>query len=106
MGLTLHLAPVQHWSQRTPWDRDRTLWGAWVIEAPADAPAVRRRFRLSQDIADIGKRFSSSTRGLPIGAYEPRWFMSIMHANPEEAVRAHRDLNARYSSACTGEHFA
>ena len=98
MGLTFHLAPVQHWSQRKPWDRDRTLWGAWVIEHPQMRLLFGGDFGYSQDIADIGKRFGTfDLAALPIGAYEPRWFMSIMHANPEEAVRAHRDLNARYS---------
>jgi L-ascorbate metabolism protein UlaG (beta-lactamase superfamily) len=98
MGLTLHLAPVQHWSQRTPWDRDRTLWGAWVIEHPQMRLLFGGDFGYSQDIADLGTRFGSfDLAALPIGAYEPRWFMSIMHVNPEEAVRAHRDLNARYS---------
>ena len=98
MGLALHLAPVQHWSQRKPWDRDRTLWGAWVIEHSQMRLLFGGDFGYSQDIADIGKRFGSfDLAALPIGAYEPRWFMRIMHANPEEAVRAHRDLNARYS---------
>jgi len=98
MGLTMHLAPVQHWSQRTPWDRDRTLWGAWVIEHPQMRLLFGGDFGYSQDIADLGRRFGSfDLAALPIGAYEPRWFMSIMHVNPEEAVRAHRDLNARYS---------
>ena len=98
MGLTLHLAPVQHWSQRTPWDRDRTLWGAWVIEHPQMRLLFGGDFGYSQDIADIGRRFGSfDLAALPIGAYEPRWFMSIMHVNSDEAVRAHRDLNARYS---------
>lgn len=102
-GLQLHLVPVQHWSQRTLWDRDHTLWGAWVIEHRSSAGPVRRLlfggdFGYSKDLADIGRRFGSfDLAALPIGAYEPRWFMSLMHVNPEEAVRAHLDLNARYS---------
>lgn len=103
LGLKLHLAPVQHWSQRTLWDRNRTLWGAWVIEHQVPGQATRRLlfggdFGYSKDLADIGERFGAfDLAALPIGAYEPRWFMSLMHINPEEAVRAHRDLNARYS---------
>src|SRR5690606_34322468 len=54
----------------------------------------------SQDFADIRARFGGfDIAALPIGAYEPRWFMQVMHMNPAEAVQAHRDLNARQSIA-------
>jgi L-ascorbate metabolism protein UlaG (beta-lactamase superfamily) len=98
MGLKLHLAPVQHWSARTPWDANETLWGSWVIEHPQMRFLFGGDFGYSQDLADIGRRFGRiDLAALPIGSYEPRWFMKIMHVNPEEAVKAHRDLNARYS---------
>jgi L-ascorbate metabolism protein UlaG (beta-lactamase superfamily) len=98
MGLKFNLAPVQHWSARSLWDRNRTLWGSWVIEHPEMRFLFGGDFGYSRDLADIGKRFGRiDLAALPIGAYEPRWFMHIMHVNPEEAVRAHRDLNARYS---------
>lgn len=97
-GLRFNLAPVQHWSARTLWDRNRTLWGAWVIEHPGLRFLFGGDFGYSRDLADIGRRFGHiDLAALPIGAYEPRWFMRIMHVNPEEAVQAHRDLNARYS---------
>ena len=100
MGLKLHLVPVQHWSGRTPWDTNKTLWGSWVIEHPQMRFLFGGDFGYSQDLADIGKRFGRiDLAALPIGAYEPRWFMKVMHVNPEEAVKAHRDLNARYSVA-------
>lgn len=98
LGLKLHLAPVQHWSQRSLWDRNRTLWGSWVIEHRELRFLFGGDFGYSRDLADIGQRFGRiDLAALPIGSYEPRWFMSTMHVNPEEAVRAHRDLNARYS---------
>jgi L-ascorbate metabolism protein UlaG (beta-lactamase superfamily) len=57
-------------------------------------------FGYSPDLADVGRRFGGFDLAmLPIGAYEPRWFMSVMHANPEEAVRAQQDLRARYAVA-------
>jgi N-acyl-phosphatidylethanolamine-hydrolysing phospholipase D len=100
MGLRFNLAPVQHWSARTPWDTNKTLWGSWVIEHPQMRFLFGGDFGYSQDLADIGKRFGRvDLAALPIGAYEPRWFMKTMHVNPEEAVKAHRDLNARYSVA-------
>ena len=97
-GLAIHFVPVQHWSARTPWDRDRTLWGGFVVEDP--------RFRFlyvgdtgySQDFRDIQRRFGFFDLAvMPIGAYEPRWFMGTQHINPEEAVQIHQDLHARQS---------
>jgi N-acyl-phosphatidylethanolamine-hydrolysing phospholipase D len=99
-GLKFTLVPVQHWSARTAWDRDKTLWGGWVIEQPAFRFFFAGDTGYSPDFRDIGERYGSfDLAALPIGAYEPRWFMSIMHANPEEAVQIHRDLHARYSVA-------
>ena len=99
-GLTFHLLPVQHWSARTPWDRDRTLWGGWMIEHPRFRFFFAGDTGYSRDFQDIAARFPRiDLAALPIGAYEPRWFMQVMHVNPEEAVRIHRDLRARYSVA-------
>jgi L-ascorbate metabolism protein UlaG (beta-lactamase superfamily) len=54
----------------------------------------------SADFKDIGERFGSfDLAAIPIGAYEPRWFMRIMHVNPEEAVKIHQDIRARHSVA-------
>jgi L-ascorbate metabolism protein UlaG (beta-lactamase superfamily) len=100
MGLQLTLAPVQHWSARTLWDRNTTLWGAWVVEHPRLRFFFGGDFGYSPDLADIGRHFGHiDLAALPIGAYEPRWFMSVMHVNPDEAVQAQRDLNARYAVA-------
>lgn len=97
-GLALHLTPIQHWSQRTLWDRNRTLWGSWVIDHPSLRVYFGGDFGYSRDLADIGARFGPFDLALlPIGAYEPRWFMQVMHVNPDEAVQAHRDLRARHS---------
>jgi L-ascorbate metabolism protein UlaG (beta-lactamase superfamily) len=99
-GLKLTLTPVQHWSSRTPWDRDKTLWGGWAIEHPQLRFFFAGDTGYSRDFKDIGERLGGvDLAALPIGAYDPRWFMQIMHVNPEEAVQIHRDLRARYSVA-------
>ena len=99
-ALSFTLVPAQHWSARTPWDRNRTLWGGWVIEHPAFRFFFAGDTGYSRDFEDIGRGLGFvDLAALPIGAYEPRWFMSVMHVNPAEAVKIHRDLRARYSVA-------
>ena len=99
-GLAFHLVPVQHWSARTAWDQDRTLWGGWMVEQPQFRFFFAGDTGYSRDFRDIAARFAPiDLAALPIGAYEPRWFMQVMHVNPEEAVRIHQDLRARYSVA-------
>jgi N-acyl-phosphatidylethanolamine-hydrolysing phospholipase D len=100
MGLQFTLVPAQHWSSRTLSDRDKTLWGGWVIEQPAFRFFFAGDTGYSPVFKDIGSRLGFvDLAALPIGAYEPRWFMSIMHANPEEAVKIHQELHARHSVA-------
>ncbi|MGH3851177.1 MAG: MBL fold metallo-hydrolase, partial [Pseudonocardiaceae bacterium] len=100
LGLTLHFVPMQHWSSRTSFDRNRSLWGGWVVEQPSFRFIFCGDTGYSQDFQDIARRFGSfDLAAIPIGAYEPRWFMKTQHVNPEEAVRIHRDLHARHSVA-------
>jgi len=91
--------PSQHWSRRGLLDEDKTLWGGFVIDG-------EKRFYHSGDTAyfggfhDIGKRLGRIDAAmLPIGAYEPRWFMKAQHMNPDDAVRAFIDLGARRFAA-------
>lgn len=101
-NVTISLEPMRHWSARTPWDRNRALWGAFVAQAPGGAIYF---------VGDAGYGDGSVYREaarkyggfrlalLPIGAYEPRWFMAYAHQTPEEAVRAHFDARACFSLA-------
>jgi len=97
-GLTFQFVSVQHWSARTLWDRNKTLWGAWVIEHQGRRIFFGGDFGYSQDLADLGEQFGGFHLAMiPVGAYEPRWFMKTMHVNTDEAVTAHIDLRARYT---------
>jgi L-ascorbate metabolism protein UlaG (beta-lactamase superfamily) len=85
--------PAQHFSARTPWDRNRALWCGFVLQAG------QRRIYFAGDTAyapflrEIPERLGRIDFALlPIGAYEPRWFMQAVHMNPAEAVQAHIDL--------------
>ena len=102
-ALPITLAPAHHFSARTPFDRNRALWGGFTL--------VAGHFRIffAGDTAyagffhDIRRRLGPIDLALlPIGAYEPRWFMQSVHMNPDEAVQAHLDLDA---SASIGMHF-
>ncbi|VCU69229.1 metal-dependent hydrolase [Pigmentiphaga humi] len=96
-GALLTLLPVQHWSARTPFDRSASLWGAWAVETrdPAFKFLFGGDFGYSSDLAAIGERMGPfDLAALPIGAYEPRWFMRGHHMNPAEAIQAHRDVRA------------
>jgi L-ascorbate metabolism protein UlaG (beta-lactamase superfamily) len=95
--------PAQHFSARTPWDRDRTLWCGYVVRVDGVALYFAGDSGYSPHFNEIGERsLSIDVALLPIGAYEPRWFMAPVHMNPEEAVRAHLDVRARVS---IGMHF-
>lgn len=99
-GLTIHFVPVQHWSARSPFDRNETLWGAWVVERPGFRIFFCGDAGYSGHFREIARRFGPfDLAALPIGAYEPRWFMKAAHIDPDEAVMVHRELSARLSVA-------
>jgi N-acyl-phosphatidylethanolamine-hydrolysing phospholipase D len=94
-GVKVHFTPVQHWSRRSLNDTNRTLWGGWLVDAPNFRFLHTGDTGYSPDFKDIGKRFPNiDLVAIPIGAYAPRWFMQVMHANPEEAVKMLLDLKA------------
>ena len=97
---TLTAVPAQHFSARTPWDKNRSLWCGFVLRADGVAIYFAGDSGYSPQFAEIGARCPGiDVALLPIGAYEPRWFMQPMHMNPDEAVRAHLDVKARLSIA-------
>ncbi len=96
------LVPVQHWSGRRLDDRMRTLWGGYAVFAPGGSFYFAGDTGYSPDFADARARFAPRLVDggfdlalLPIGAYEPRWFMKLSHMNPTEAVQASIDLGAK-----------
>jgi len=94
----IHAVPVQHWSSRTPFDRNKTLWAGWILETEGFRFFFAGDTGYSKDFKNIGDQFGQiDLAAIPIGAYEPRWFMKAAHVNPEEAVMIHQDINARFS---------
>jgi len=98
-GIEFTAVPVQHFSARTPFDRNKTLWAGWIIrEADGRQILFVGDSGYSQDFSDIHERFGPMDLSLiPIGAYDPRWFMSPMHVDPEEAVQIHLDVESKLS---------
>jgi L-ascorbate metabolism protein UlaG (beta-lactamase superfamily) len=97
------LAPAQHWSGRGARGRNRSLWGGFVTEFDGRCALFAGDTGYGPHFKEIHGRFGPMDLALlPIGAYEPRWFMQAQHMDPDEAVRAHLDLKSRCS---VGTHF-
>ncbi len=95
-AVAIEFVPVQHWSARSLSDRNQTLWGGWVLRAGETSVFFAGDTGYSRDFARIGARFGGFDLALiPVGAYEPRWFMKAQHVNPDEAVLVHLDIKAR-----------
>ena len=96
-GLAVTAVATRHWSARNLSDRNMALWASFIIETPAG----RIYFVADSGYGD-GRHFRSARERhapfrlaiLPIGAYEPRWFMREQHMNPAEAVQAFIDCGA------------
>jgi L-ascorbate metabolism protein UlaG (beta-lactamase superfamily) len=97
---TIHSVPAMHFSARALLDRNRTLWCGYVIEAADRVVYFAGDTGFGDHFESIRKRFGTPRLALlPIGAYEPRWFMSPIHMGPDEALRAHEILGAKTSIA-------
>jgi L-ascorbate metabolism protein UlaG (beta-lactamase superfamily) len=95
--------PAQHFSARTPFDRNRALWSGFVVEIDSHRIFFAGDSGYAPHFREVRERFGEIDLALlPIGAYEPRWFMKDIHMDPREAVLAHLDLGARQS---VGMHF-
>lgn len=132
-GLKIDFVPSQHWSARSPFDRFETLWGGWVVQSagtpaasstassamanPAAGNGAQQAVKpfsfffagdtgYSKDFADIGARYGGFDLAmLPIGAYEPHWFMHPQHIDPAEAVQIMQDVRAKRAIAIHGGTF-
>ena len=94
------LTPAQHFSARTPFDRNRALWGSFWVESAGHRVYFGADSGYAAHFHRIADRFGPPQLALlPIGAYEPRWFMKPMHMNPAESVQAYLDLGAQQSVA-------
>ena len=96
-GLRIRLVPAQHWCMRAPWDRNTRLWGGFVYEGPEGKAYHAGDTAFAEDVcASIGEKEPGIDWAMmPIGAYDPEWFMRPQHIGPEDAVRAHELLGTK-----------
>jgi L-ascorbate metabolism protein UlaG (beta-lactamase superfamily) len=88
--------PSQHWHRRSLFDTNEALWGGFVVEGSRSRIYHAGDTAYFDGFAEIGKRYGPVDAALlPIGAYDPEWFMNRQHMNPEQAVQAFVDLQAR-----------
>jgi L-ascorbate metabolism protein UlaG (beta-lactamase superfamily) len=106
-GVRITCTPAQHFSGRTPWDRDATLWCGFALTPPESTPPKHGNAiffagdtGLGPHIAEVAERFPHPRLAmLPIGAFRPEWFMGEVHCSPSDAVEAHRILQPGLSVA-------
>jgi L-ascorbate metabolism protein UlaG (beta-lactamase superfamily) len=101
-GVAVTLVPTRHWSARGLFARNKALWASCVLETPAG-----KLYIVCDSGYGDGKHFRRVAEAhgplrlaiLPIGAYEPRWFMKDQHMNPSDAVKALADCGATQALA-------
>ncbi|MCP4298079.1 MAG: MBL fold metallo-hydrolase [Proteobacteria bacterium] len=90
--------PTHHWSRRSLFDTNETLWSGWAIKNKEFSFFFPGDTGYGPEFKKIGERLGPfDLAALPIGAYAPRWFMKSQHVNPEEAVKIHQDIGATSS---------
>ena len=98
--IEIAFTPAKHWTSRHFFDRNLCLWGSFAVLSPSQRVFFTGDTAYCDVFQAIGKRFGPFDLALvPIGAYEPRYFMKHHHCNPEEALQIHTDLQAKQSLA-------
>lgn len=94
-GVTFGFVPARHWVRRTFWDANTSHWGGWVMRHGGDCLYFAGDSGYDPVLGDIGDKYENIGVSLvPIGAYEPEWFMRDSHMAPEEAVQTFLDVGS------------
>ncbi|WP_043930981.1 MBL fold metallo-hydrolase [Bacillus sp. EB01] len=95
-GLRIHFVPAQHWTRRSLNDMNTSHWGGWVFERDGETFYFVGDTGYFRGFKEIAAKFEIDTVFMPIGAYEPEWFMAASHISPEDSVKAFIELGARH----------
>jgi L-ascorbate metabolism protein UlaG (beta-lactamase superfamily) len=95
-GVKLHFVPAQHWTRRLLRDMNTSHWGGWVFETSEETFYFVGDTGYFRGFKEIAERFQIDTVFMPIGAYEPEWFMKTSHISPEDSVKAFMELKAKF----------
>src|SRR6478752_7524040 len=101
-GVAVTLVPTRHWSARGLFDRNKALWASFVLETPAGKLYIvcDSGYGEGKHFRRVAEKYGPLRLAiLPIGAYEPRWFMKDQHMNPSDAVKALADCGAEQALA-------
>lgn len=100
LGARVTCVPAQHFSGRTPSDRNRSLWGGFALQVGGQNIYFVGDTSWHDGFAEIGRRTGPfDTVLMPIGAYDPRWIMQPVHVDPEEAVQAFVELQQAHPAS-------
>ncbi|MFK2825126.1 MBL fold metallo-hydrolase [Bacillus sp. B190/17] len=93
--IAIHFVPAQHWTRRTMTDMNTSHWGGFIFQSLSETMYFVGDTGYFSGFSEIGRRFNIDTVFMPIGAYEPEWFMKESHINPEDSVKAFLELGAK-----------
>ncbi|WML31475.1 MBL fold metallo-hydrolase [Neobacillus sp. OS1-32] len=94
-GVTIHFVPAQHWTRRSLTDMNTSHWGGFVFQTAEKTYYFVGDTGYFSGFNQIAERFAIDTVFMPIGAYEPEWFMAPAHISPEDSVKAFLELGAK-----------
>lgn len=98
--LSLTAVPARHFSGRGLFDRNKTLWCGYILHTALGNIYFAGDTGYGDFFEDIGQQFGPlHTSFIPIGAYQPRWFMEHIHLSPRQALQVHHDVRSEYSFA-------
>lgn len=94
-GIKVHFVPAQHWTRRTMTDMNTSHWGGFIFEGHSETMYFVGDTSYFSGFKEISRRFTIDTVFMPIGAYEPEWFMKDSHINPEDSIKAFLELGGK-----------
>lgn len=94
-NVKISFVPAQHWTRRSLNDMNTSHWGGWIIESMDTQQSIYfvGDTAYFSGFKEIAKRYTVDVVLMPIGAYEPEWFMATSHINPEDAIQAFLELD-------------